>query len=243
MSWAIAIVVALITAVITGIVTAYVADHVTKAMKVSNFEGARGYMVMFLVVGAVLGGLIIGGVTTHLLGASSWSVFWKAQTYAILVSNGLVFAIAGLFLLSIPKKPLLDGEEIALQVEVHVPRDLAPRSAPDRENLRMSLYAGKDDNHYVDIDLSHLGHEEGALVIHAEASLNTVSAGRMLSITIDGDVGYTLDMPLRPVPRKEDLDWTARMPMRLSRVTNASYERTRVLARYRVITKGRPKEA
>ena len=68
-------------------------------------------------------------------------MFWKAQTHAILVSNDLVFAIAGLFLRA-SKNHCSTVREIALQVEVHVPRDLAPRSAPDREPAD-GLYAGR----------------------------------------------------------------------------------------------------
>lgn len=240
MSWTIAITVALLTAIITGATTAFVADHVTRAMKVSEFEGGRGYMVMFLVLAGVVGGLIIGIATSSMVGAAAWGMFWKTIGYALVASNGIVLAIGGMCLLSVPRKPLLEGEEIALEIEVFIPDDLAPRGKPGKENMRMSLYAGKDDNRYVDIDFTRLRHAQDMLVIHTEASLNTVTPGRMLTITIDDRVGYTLDMPLGPAPRKEDLVWTERIPTRLSTVTNARYEYTRVLVRYRVIKKGRP---
>lgn len=117
---------------------------------------------------------------------------------------------------------------------------MGPKGPPDEKNLYLSLYAGSDDNHYVDIDTNRLRHEAGMLVIPVEASLNTVSPGRMLSLTVNDSVGYTLDMPLQPAPRKEDMAWTERLPMRLSKVSDVKYEYTRVLVRYRVIKKGRP---
>jgi MFS family permease len=240
MSWKIAILVAFLTAVITGAVTAFVADHVTKAMKVSNFEGGRGYAVMFLILGALIGGVIIGLVTTGAVGAVDWGHFWKAQGWSLLASNGIVFTIAGLCLLSVPKQLLMDGELIALKAEIFVPDDLGPTGPPNEKDLYLSLYAGKDDNHYVDIDTNRLRHEEGMLVIPVEADLNTVSPGRMLSLTVNDSIGYTLDMPLQPAPRKEDLAWTERLPMRLSKVSNVKYEYTRVLVRYRVVKKGKP---
>ncbi len=242
MSWKIAILVAFLTAVVTGIFTAFVAEYTTKAMKVSEFEGGRGYAVVFLILAGLIGGLIIGIITTRVVGAVEWSHFWKAQGWSLLISNGAVLGIAGLCLLSIPKKVLLDGETIALEAEIFVPEDLGPTGPPDEKNLYLSLYAGSDDNHYVDIDTTRLRHEAGMLVIPVEASLNTVSPGRMLSLTVNDSVGYTLDMPLQPAPRKEDLAWTERLPMRLSKVSNVKYEYTRVLVRYRVIKKGRPEK-
>lgn len=240
MSWKIALLVAFVTALVTGTVTAFVAEYTTKAMKVSNFEGGRGYAVMFLILGALIGSVIIGLVTTGVVGAAEWKHFWKAQGWSLLVSNGIVFAIAGLCLLSVPKQLLMDGELIALQAEIFLPEDLGPTGSPDGKNLHMSLYANKDDNHYVEIDTTKLRHEAGMLVIPVEADLNTVSPGRMLSLTVNDSIGYTLDMPLQPAPRKEDLAWTERMPMRLSKVTGTKYEYTRVLVRYQVIKKGKP---
>lgn len=242
MSWKIAIVVALLTAILTGTVTAFVAEYTTKAMKMSNFEGGRGYAVMFLILAALIGGLIIGLVMTGMVGAVEWKHFWKAQGWSLLVSYGIVFAIAGLCLLSIPKKLLLDGELIALDAEIFLPDDLGPRGKVTGKNLYLSLYAGKDDNHYVKIDTARLRHEEGMLVIPVEADLNTVSPGRMLSLTVNDSIGYTLDMPLQPAPRTEDLAWTERLPMRLSKVSNVKYEYTRALVRYRVIKKGKPEK-
>lgn len=242
MSWKIAILVAFLTAVITGIVTAFVAEYTTKAMKVSNFEGGRGYAVIFLILAGLIGGLIIGLVTTALVGATEWGHFWKAQGWSLLASNGIVFLIMGLCLLSIPKKPLLDGEAIALEAEIFVPEDLGPTGSPSEKNLRLSLYAGRDDNRYVDIDTRRLRHEAGMVVIPVETFLNTVAPMRMLSLTVNDSVGYTLDMPLQPAPRKEDLAWTERLPMRLSQVTNTRYEYTRVLVRYRVVKKGKPEK-
>lgn len=242
MSWKIVIVVSFLTAVITGTITAFVAEYVTKAMKVSNFEGGRGYAVMFLILAALVGGLIIGVVTTGMVHAAQWSHFWKAIGYSLLVSNGLVFGIAGMCLLSVPRQLLMKGEAIALDFEVFVPDDLAPTGPPSEENLRMSLYANKDDNSYVEIDTNKLRRTDGHLVIPSEAALNTASPGRMLSLTINDSIGYTLDMPLQPVPREEDLAWTERMPMRLSKVTNTRYDYTRVMVRYRVVKKGKPEK-
>jgi hypothetical protein len=238
MSWKIAIVVALLTALVTAVVTAPVADHVTKQMKVSNMEGGRGYLVVLLILAALVGGVVIGLVVTRVVGAVEWGQFWKAQGYALLVSNALVFGIAGLCLLSVPRQLLMDGEQVALDFEVFVPLDLGPSGPPSEKNLRMSLYANTDDNRYVELDTKRIRTVGGEPVIPGEAALNTASMGRMLSLTINDTVGYTLDMPLAYKPTVKDLAWTERMPMRLSKLTEAKYEYTRVMVRYRVVKRG-----
>lgn len=240
MSWKIAILVALITAVATAALTAPVADHVTIKMKVSNMEGGRGYMVVFLILAAFVGSLIIGLLVTRWVGAVEWGQYWKAQGCALLASNAALFGIAGLCLLSVPRPLLMDGELIALDFEVLLPMELAPAASPNAENIRMSLYANSDDNRYVELDTARFIREADHWLIPGEAPLNTVSSTRMLSLTVDGSTGYTLDMPLYPKPHDQDLDWTERMPMRLSNITGTEYTYTRVLVRYRVVKKGAP---
>ena len=237
MSWKIAIVVALLTAVLTAIITAPVADHVTKKMKVSNMEGGRAYLVIFLIGAGLLGGGVIGVIATMVVGAMEWGQFWKAEGVALLFSNAALFSIAGLCLLSVPKPLRMDGQLVALDIEVFVPEANGPVGKPSKKNLYMSLYANNDDNRYVEIDHGRVRHVEGMFVIQAEAALNTVSHNRMLSLTINDSIGYTLDMPLVPVPRKKDLEWTDRMRTRLSKVTDTTYEYTDVLVRYRVVKK------
>jgi MFS family permease len=237
MSWKIAILVAFITALVTGAVTAPVADHVTKAMKVSDMEGGRGYLVVFLILVALVGGAIVGVLMTRVAGAVEWHQFWKAQGFALLAGLGLLFAIAGAFLLSVPSKVSMDGHALGLDFEVLVPKELAPKAPVTAEALRMSLYVGPDDNRYVELDTAQLRWVGETLMITGQAALNTVGHGRMLSLIIADSTSYTLDMPLRARPREEDLAWTDPLPMRLSTVAGTGYTYTPITVRYRVVKK------
>ena len=243
MSWKIAIVVAIITALITAVLTAPVADHVTKKLGVSNFEGGRGMAIAFILIPAgFIGGFLLGLLGTKLVHATEWAQFWKAAGLSLGMGLGSLGAIAGLFLLSIAKPPLLDGELVALQAEILVPKHLQPKDSLSDRNPRVSLYAGDKDNRYVEVDYKHLRKGSDTLVIPLRTGLNTVSHTRMLSLTIDDSAGYTLDMPLQAVPRKEDLEWTAPMPMRLSKITGNGYTPTEVMVRYRVVKVGKPEK-
>lgn len=241
MSWKIAIVVALLAGLVTAVITAPVADHVTKAMKVSDREGGRGMAIAFLFIPAgFIGGLLLGLLATKLSHATEWGHFWKAEGIALAMSLGGVGIIAGLCLLSIDRPPLLDGCLMDLEAEVYVPRALQPKGTTENA-LRMSLYATRDDNRYVDIDRKRLKNLDDQLVIPVRTPLHSVAPGRMLTLTVDDSVSYTLDMPLQAVPRKADLEWTDRMPMRLSKITGTGYTYTEVFVRYRVVKA--PKEA
>lgn len=241
MSWKIAIVVAIVTALITAVLTAPVSDHVTKKLNVSNFEGGRGMAIAFIFIPAgFIGGFLLGLLGTKLVHAVEWAQFWKAAGFSLAMSLGALGAIAGLFLLSIAKPPLLDGEGLELQAEILVPRHLQPKDSLSDRNPRISLYATRDDNHYVKVDHQALHPGSDTLTIPLTTPLNTVSGQRMLSLIIDDSTSYTLDMPLQAVPRKEDLQWTAPLPMRFSNITGQGYTFTEVLVRYRVVKVGKP---
>jgi MFS family permease len=235
MSWKIALTVALLTGIIMACITAPVADHVTQKLKVSNMEGGRGYLVVFLILVGLVGGAVVGLIGTRLAGAMAWGQFWKAAGLSLVIGNVVLFAIAGMFLMGIPKVPRMDGHPLALEIEMFLPLDLAPAEPPSSSNLRMSLYAGSDDNRYVEIDPNNVHREGDLLVIRTEAGLNTVAHTRKLSLLVGDTASFTLDMPLQPAPHAEDLVWTERMPMRLSTITGSAYTYTSVMVRYRVV--------
>lgn len=237
MSWKIAILVALLTGLITAVVTYPVGDHVSRANGVSDREGARAMGIIFVLVPAgFVGGLLFGLLGTKLVHATEWAHFWKATGASVLMAQVALFSIAGLNMLGIPRPPLLDGQQLALEVEVHVPLErITPGSlAPDQ--MIMSLYAGPKDNQYAPID-SALTHEEnGKLLVTGLAGLYSTSNFRMLSFSIKEHMTLALDpLPIPAKPTAKDLEWTKLMPMREAEVSGTEYTYTDVLVRMRVV--------
>lgn len=243
MSWKIALVVALLCGLITAAVTAPVADKVTGKLGVSDREGGRGMAIAFIFIPlGFVGGLLLGLLGTKLAHAMEWGQFLKALGMGLGLSLAALGAIAGLFLLGVQRPPTLDGEVLDLEAEILVPRELGPQRPVDPRNPRVSLYAGPKDNQYVDVDRGRLDLKADTQTVAVRTRLNSVSGTRMLSLIIDDDRSYTLDMPLQPVPRAEDLQWTAAMPMRLSTITGNGYTFTPVMVRYRVVKAGLPEK-
>jgi len=236
MSWKIALLVAFLNALLIGGLTILVADYVTRALKVSDFEGGRGMAVFFFFVPAgLIGGALLGLLGTKFVGAVEWSEFWKAMGAAALLGNVGLFGIAGVALLSVVKPPLIDGRYLMLELEFFVPAAKAPAGDPKQAGLQVSLYAGDKDNQYSNIDTARFRMEDGYLVVPATAALNSVSHIHMVSFgTESGGIRQALELPLAPKPTKADLTWTERMPMREAALKDSKYVYTDLLVRYRV---------
>jgi hypothetical protein len=235
MSWKIALLVGLLTAVVTAFVTAFVADRVTAMHGVSDFEGKRGYAIVFLFIPAgFVGGFLLGLLGSRLVGAVEWAQFWKAAGLSILLGQVALFGIAGLSLLSIPRAPEQDGKPLVLEVEVSVPLvRITPRSR-EPEQIRLSLYAGPKDNAYATVDRSHFREEHGYLIVPASADLNSISNTRVLSFHIEEHTWLAFDLPLPPTPSANGL-WSAPAPMRDARTSTGGAGPSDVLLRYRVV--------
>jgi len=237
MSWKIALLVALLTAVITAIVTAPVADKMTKIHGMSDFEGGRGMAVAFLFIPAgFVGGFLLGLLGTKLVHATEWVHFWKAAGVSVLLGQVALFGISGLSLLSIPRPPLLDGHLLALEVEVMVPMDRITPRAKEPDQIRLSLYAGPKDNAYATIDRSLFREENGKLIVHAVAALNSKAYGRTISFHIEEGTWLAFDLTDLPAtPTAAHLEWSEPQPLRDARVSGSQTTYTDVMLRYRVV--------
>ena len=234
MSWKIALVVALLTALVTAFVTAFVADKVTGLHGVSDFEGKRGYAVVFLFIPAgFLGGFLLGLLGTKMVGATDWAQFWKAAGLSVLLGQVALFGIAGLSLLSIPRPLKHEGAALALEVEVRVPLERVTERSREPDQIRMSLYAGPKDNAYATIDRSKFREEGGYLIVPALADLHTRSSTRMLSFHMEEHTWLAFDLPLPESP--EPGDWSGPSPMRDARTAGNATVWSDVQLRYRVV--------
>lgn len=235
MSWKIALVVALLTAVLTALVTAPVADKVTRMHGVSNMEGGRGMLIAFVLIPAgFIGGFLLGLLGTKLVGATEWPQFWRAAGLSVLLGQVALFGIAGLSFLSIPRPPIALGDDLAIEVEVMVPRERITASAREPGHIRMSLYAGDRDNSMVPVDTARYREAEGLFIVPATVPLNSRSATRILSFYIEEHTWLAFDFLLPPTPIA-DTTWSEPAPLRDARSSGSNAEWSDVRLRYRVV--------
>lgn len=236
MSWKIALVVALLTAIITAVVTAPVADKVTKLHGVSDFEGGRGMAIAFVLIPAgFIGGFLLGLLGTKLAHATEWLHFWKAAGISIGLGQLALFSIAGLSLLSIPRPPLLQGKNLSLEVEVHVPLSRITEELRQPDKIRLSLYAGPKDNHYARIDIADYREEDSFLIVPAIASLNSRSYQRSISVHIGEDLWLSTEIDLAATPKEVDKAWTPLKAMRVTTLSGFDDTPSDILLRHRVV--------
>lgn len=242
MSWKIALVIALLTAVVTALVTIPVADRMTKIHGVSDFEGKRGMVIAFLFIPAGLfGGALLGLLGAKLMHATEWSHFWKAAGASVAMGQVVLFGIAGLSLLSIPTVPKIEGQRIALEVEVHVPLARITERAWDANQIRLSLFASSKDNEFAFIDRARSVERDGMLLVTAVAELNSVAHGRSISFHIEESTWLAFDLNALPAsPTTADMEWTALKPLRDAKDATSTSVISDVQLRYRVVHSAKP---
>lgn len=237
MNWKIALLVAVVTGVITALVAAPVSSHVAGKVGVSDFEGKRGFAVAFIFIPAgFIGGALLGLLGTKLMHATVWPDLWKALGLSVALGQAALFGIAGSFLLGIPRPPRIDGKELMLEVEVHVPLARITPRAREPQQIRMSLYAGREDNSYLNIEPARYREENGQLIVTADGPLNSTAPYRILSFHIEEHTALAFDLNGLPAsPTAKDLEWSALAPLREAKSVDGKFANTDVLLRYRVV--------
>ena len=124
MRWPSALLIGVICAVLGTVLALVLGDAITKAYRVSNFEGQRGYAVVFLFAPAgLLLGLIIGIVAARMSQGVGRGHFFKTQGLALLVTGVVAGGVSGLALLLADRPPKLGGNELNLEFEIRIPTD------------------------------------------------------------------------------------------------------------------------
>jgi len=236
MSWKIALVVALLTGVVTAVVALPLSLKVTQMHKVSDFQGERASFIAFAIIpAAFVTGVVMGLLGTLLVGATGWPQFWQATGASVLMGQVAIFGVAGWSLLSIPSAPKVAGENLALEVEVHVPLARITEGSREPNQIRLSLYAGPKDNNYATIDRALFREENDHLIVTAVAPLLSKSYSRSLSFHIGEDLWLAYDLTgLAATPEGDDFEWSALASLRDARIAGGPAD-SDVRLRWRVV--------
>jgi hypothetical protein len=211
MKWPAALLIGVLSAIFGMVIAAAVAEYVMQAHEVSNFEGARGFAVVFIFMPiGFLTGLVSGTVVGRLWKGrrGGFSGFAMRQGIALAVVGALIAGTGGISLLTIDTPPLIDGHELKLEYEVRLPRGMPVPEDLAASDLRTSLFATESDNQYADIAFDRVRREDDRLIVPASVMLQSKSPTRTVLFGFDFESSQVFDLKLRGVPRREDVNWT-----------------------------------
>lgn len=209
------------------------ADAGTRAHHVSDFEGGRGYLVVFLLapagglVGVVVGLLLASRVAPGQLGSLA-----VQQGWAFLITAAVIGAALGVALLAVPRPVEIDGRQAVLDLEVRLPRSVVGER--DLAELKVSLFASRSDNHYVDLDPATARREEAFIIVAGQTPLRSRAANRSLLAGFGSGPSQVIDLPLDASPRKVSDAWSPWLAAKLMSDLSPVAPAEAIEARYRV---------
>ena len=203
------LIIALITGVAGMVLAFLVADPITKAYHVSNMEGGRAMLMVFVYAPA---GFLFGAVTGIVLARTSHAVdfagFAKAQGMALLITVAVIGGAGGIAWLAADRPPRLNGKDVELELEVRMPMDTAVFNDLHAAQLHMSVYEHTRYNRFAQLDLDHPEVRDGYLVVKGRASLFTRNFNRSLLVGMDTENSAVFEVRLPGSPKAADTAWT-----------------------------------
>ncbi len=232
--WPVALLVAFITAIGSAALTIPVADWAMEVLNVSNFEGGRGYSIVFLYVPlALLAGFATGFALSFFVKRGGFAGYAIRQGIALLVTAIIILGIGGLAWATADHPPLIDGKNLALDIEARVPAN--GRSIEDLKAAKFdfALVASASDRSYSDTRWSEATRTDEFITVPAWAALKSSDAGREITAGIDGESRQIFTVMLRAKPTKLD-EWSDWAPPRERFDHSKPAPNEQYLVRYRV---------
>jgi hypothetical protein len=229
--------IALFTAVVGCVLAFFVGDYLTRLAHVSEMEGQRGMMVVFLCAPlGILAGLVIGVIASILVRRQGPAGFLIAQAWSLLIVCGVAGLLGGVPYVLSDKPPRIDGKQLELQFELRAPATFQIPDQPDGYSIRVSLYTDNEQSRFAFIDWSGITRDAEHLTIPGNVPLLTHSKTRSLLASIGNEPAGSqfIELKIPPAPTSENETWSdwilATQRADLSPVS----EPERFAARYRV---------
>ena len=205
------VLVAFVTAVVGCVLALVAGDYITRMLHVSDFEGGRGYMVVFVCAPlGILTGIVVGLVVAICTKRPGFAGFLTAQGLSILIVGAIAGIFAGIIYLGSDKPPKIDGKRLTLDFELRVPASTKIPDQPDGSTIRACLYVNNRSNQYAFIDWSSIQKTADQITIPGNVELMSTVENRSLLASLGNEpVGsqfFEVKIPAKP--RKEDENWS-----------------------------------
>ncbi len=244
MGWPGSIGVGVLTAATAALLAGWVTNLSVGWYRISSFEGKSGYFVIGMALLGLIGGLVIGIVTSRLVAAGTAPGFLKSLGLAQGFALGLIAVIGGTARLLADVPPRLDGEELLVAVEIRWPQGQPLPEETDTAGWRVRLGSSVRNT----MRAQEIGplwredarQEEGRWIVPGAVGLFTSRGKRTIDVLPEGilDRGFLIPLPSRP--GREFLEWSEWLP-RARDGEPALAERYRY--RFRVVPTSQPVRA
>jgi hypothetical protein len=208
--WPMALLVGVITAILSACAITPIADWITTMHHVSNMEGGRGCLIIivWIPLGALLG-IVVGFITTLLVRQSGFLGYVIPQAIAIGVCMIVLGAVAGIGYASADHPPLIEGKELALDIQVQTPANGRSIEQLKAADFSVALTVSASDRAYADLRWSDAVESEGKIIVPAWARLNSRNAGREITVGAQGEDRQIFTVMLTASPKKTTDEWSA----------------------------------
>lgn len=216
MGWPGSIGVGVLTAATATLLAGWVANLAVTWYRISSFEGKSGYFIVGMALLGLIGGLLIGIVTSRLLGDAASHGFLKSLGLAQLLTLGAITAIGGVARLLADVPPRLGGQPLLLAVEFRW--RAAERPPEPAAGVEWSVRLGSSVRRRM--RASETGPlwredarlEDGYWVVPGAVELFTQRGERTVDLLPEGvhDRGYLVPLPARP--GRTHLEWSGWLP-------------------------------
>ena len=240
MGWPATLTVGMVSGIAGLALALVVGDAVAKAHRVSTFEGASGYLVVF-VFGPLgfLAGLGVGIAIALLSEGAGVGGFLRVQALALAATGVAIGGVGGLAVLVADTPPTIDGQLLVLEVEIRTPATVGTVEELKAGGFRPSVSEDRSSQSS-DVRFEEATTRDGQFVIPATASLYAHSSDRAFLIARDGNLQHVYELRTPAKPTKADATWSpwqkARTPLNEWERNAATSGRTFEI-RYRVVPK------
>ncbi len=209
-----ALLVALISGIVGAALCAPVADWAMQEHHVSNMEGGRAYAVICLWIPlAFIIGAIVGVVVSLQIKRVGFGGYFLKQLIALVIVALLVGVGAGISYATSDHPPLVDGQNLALQIEVRVPAK--GRSIEDlkKAEFDIALSVSASDRAFSEMRWAEATQSNEFITVPAWAYLNSRNAGREITAGVKDESRQVFSVMRRASPAIDET-WSEWAPPR-----------------------------
>ena len=203
--------VAIFTALVGCVLGFFVGDYLTRLAHVSEMEAQRGMTIVFLCAPlGILAGLVIGVISSVLVGRRGLAGFLVAQGWSVLIVCATAALVAGVPYLLSDKPPKIDGKRLELEFELRASSTFKTPEQPDGYSIRVSLYTDNRQSRFAFIDWNAIRKDAEHITIPGTVPLLTHSKSRSLLASIGNEPAASqfIELKIPPAPTKQDETWS-----------------------------------